>query len=430
MPRDKSSRSEAVANLEKHETHFAKEGSIRSRTKLKQSQAADDSTTTSRTSSRHLNTSVDNSRNRQKSHATQALKEEITRDDNKENAPESRTPKRLTASRRTSSDASLIWVDNVKLDHEVFTKSDHLRSRTGRKISVNHGRESKGEIIPTRKSPENENVEKAKSPSKKSEKEEARLERSKIENVTPKANMSKKIDTKSTNNSGSHKDHSKDVSLSGSESIRVNVPLTVGNDEDVNLLTSATASSVSVSPRQASRSDREKIESNDIARSNTKKSRQSNRSKSRNRSKTRDPNFETANSRRSSSRSSSTATAETNRRSSNSRHRSSSKNVNSRGRSTHKSRDAVTAEARNNDRQRNTDIDSEANANRQTDTRRNDRRTSEGKRRSKDSRSKAEVKVDEQDIRVQSRSRSRAATSNLGNLQFNPETLINIALIN
>ena len=369
-----------------------------------------------------MNTSVDNSRNRQKSHATQTLKEEITRDDirgNKENAPESRTPKRLTASRRTSSDESLIWVDNIKLDHEVFTKSNHLRSRTGRKISVNHGRESKGEIIPTRKSPENENVEKAKSP-RESEKEEAQLEHLKIENVAPKVNISKKIDTKSTNNSGSHKNQTKDVLLSGSESVRVNVPLTDGNDE-VNLLTS------NVSPRQASRSDREKVESNDIARSNTKKNRQSNRSKSRNRSKTRDPNLETANSgstsRRDSSRSSST---EMNRQSSNSRHRSSSKNLNSRGRFTHQSRDTVTAEAKNLDRQRNIDIDSETNANR----RRNDRRTSEGKRRSKDNRSKTEVKVDEQDIRVQSRSRSRAAMSNLGNLQFNLETLINIALIN
>lgn len=310
-------------------------------------------------------------------------------------------------------------MDNAKLDPEVFTKSDHSRSRTGRKIYVNHGRELKGEVTPSRRSPENENVEKAESQRSESRKEETRLEHPRTENVTSKVNGSEKIDTKSTNSSS--KDEAKDVLLSGSESVRVDVPLTVGNDEDVNLLTSVTASSINVSPRQASRPVKEKVESNDIARSNTKKSRQSDRSKSRNRSQTRNPNLETSNSgstsRRGSSRFDGTATAETNERSSNSRHRSNAKNVNSRGRSAHKTRDAIAAEARSSGRQRNVDTDSETNANRRTETRRNDRRTSEGKRRSNDGRSKAaEVKVDEQDIRAQSRSRLRTVTNNLGNL--------------
>lgn len=372
-------------------------------------------------SSRHLNTSADNSRNRQKSHAASILKEEITRDkhnDNKENTAESQTPKRLAASRRTS-DASLIWMDNAKLNHEVFAKSsDHLRSRTGRKINLNQGRETKDQVVPSRKSPD-ENVKKTESSSNEPEKKEAQSGNSRAENVISKANASRRIDAKSANSD--RKDEAKDVLLSGSESVRVNVPVTVGNDENSNLLTSATVSSVNVSPRQASRPIKEKVESNDIARSSAKKSRQSNRSKPRNRSKTRDPNFETTNSgsgtRRGSSKFGGNATAETHGRSSNSRHRSNAKNVNSRSRSAHKSRDAIAAEARS-DRQRNADTDSETNANKRTDTRRNDRRTlSEGKQRSKDGRSKAaEAKVDEQDIRVQSRSRSRASISNLGNL--------------
>lgn len=378
-----------------------------------------------------MNSSADNSRNRQKSHAAQAFKEEITRDkhdDNKENTPESQTPgrKRLAVSRRTS-DASPVWVDNTKLDHEVFTKSsDHLRSRTGRKIHMNQGKETKGQVVPSRKSPD-ENVKKTESPSNEPEKKEARAEHSRAENVTSKANASRRIDAKSANSSSDRKDEAKDVLLSGSESIRVDVPLTVGNDEDTNLLTSATVSSVNVSPRQASRPVKERVENNDIARSNVKKSRQSDRSKPRNRSKTRDPNLGTTNSgggsRRGSSKFGGNATAETHGRSSNSRHRSNAKNVNSRGRSAHKSRDAIAAEARSSDRERNADTDFETNANKRTDTRRNDRRKSEGKRRSKDGRSKAaETKVDEQstlveqDIRTQSRSRSRASISNLGNL--------------
>lgn len=368
-----------------------------------------------------MNTSADNSRNRQKSHAAPTLKEEITRDkhdDNKKNTPESQTPKRLVASRRTS-DASPIWVDNAKLNHEVFAKSsDHLRSRTGRKINLNQGRETKGQVVPSRRSPD-ENVKKTENSSNEPEKKEAQSENSRAENVTSKANASRRIDAKSANSD--RKDEAKDVLLSGSESVRVDVPVTVGNDENSNLLTSATVSSVNVSPRQASRPIKEKVESNDIARSSAKKSRQSDRSKPRNRSKTRDPNFETTNSgggtRRGSSKFGGNATAETHGRSSNSRHRSNAKNVNSRSRSAHKSRDAIAAEARSSDKQRNADTDSETNANKRTDTRRNDRRTSEGKRRSKDGRSKAaEAKVDEQDIRVQSRSRSRASISNLGNL--------------
>jgi len=370
-----------------------------------------------------LNTSADNSQNRQKSHVTQSLKDETrrnTHDNNKKNTPESQTLKQLAASRRTSLEASPVWVDNAKLDHEVFTKSDHLRSRTGRKIYTNHGRESKDEVISSRTSPEKDNVDKIVSSSNEPKKEEVRVEHSRAENVISKANVSKKIDMKSANSSSNRKDEAKDVLLSGSESIRVDVPLTVGNAEDVDLLKSSTASSVNVSLRQTSRPIKEKVENNDIARSNAKKSRQSDRSKSRSRSKTRDPNHETANSgstsRRGSSRFDVTAIAETNERPSSSRHRSNAKNVNSRGRSAHKSRDVTAAEARSSGRQRSADIDPETNKNKRTETRRNDRRTSEGKRRSKDGRSKAvEAKVDEQDIRTQSRSRSRAATNNLGN---------------
>lgn len=387
------------------------------------------SVTTSRTSSKHSNVNADNSRNRQKSHVTQVSVEEITRntyDSNKENRPESQTPKRLAASRRTS-DASTVWVDNAKLDDEVFTKlPDPLRSRTGRKIYANHGRESKSEVISTVKSPENENVEKAESLSNESKKEETRLEYSRVENITSKENTSRRIDMKSTNSSDNHKNEGKDVLSSGSESIRVDVPLTVENYEDANLLKSATVSSVNVSPRQIS--IKEKVENNDIARSSAKKSRQFDRSKSRNRSKARDSNHETAGtSRRDSSKFDSTATAETNSRSSSSRHRS--KNSNSRSRSAQKTRDAIAAEA-SSGRQRNADSGSETNANRRAETRRNDvRRTSEGKRRSKEGTAKAaKVKVDEQDIQAQSRSRSRAAISNLGNLQFNPETLITIII--
>lgn len=414
MPGDKSSRSEAIPHLEKHETHFAREGSIRSRSKLKQ--VVDGSITTSRTNSKHSNINVDNLRNHQKSYAIQALQEEImkdTHDNNKENRPESQTTKRLAASRRTSN-ASPIWMDNAKLDHEAITKSpDPLRSRTGRKIYVNQGRESKSEVIPIRKSPEIENVEKAESPSGELKKEEAR---SRDEDVTSKANMSRKIDMKSVNDSSNHKDEVKDVLLSGSESVRVDVPLTVGNDENANLLTSATVSSVNTSPRQTL-IDKEKMESTDIARSTAKKSRQSDRSKSRNRSKTRDSNPETANSGISRRGSSKFDTIAETVDSSSSRHRSNAKNVNSRSHSTHKSRDSFAAEARNSGRQRNADSDSETNAKRRTETRRNDRRTSEGKRRSKEGRSKAaEAKVDEQDVRAQPRSRSRATViSNLGN---------------
>lgn len=405
--------------------HFAREGSIRSRSKLKQ--MADGSVTTSRTNSKHSNVNVDNSRNRQKSHVIQVLQEEImkdTHDNNKENRPESQTLKQPAASRRTFSDASPIWVDNAKSDHKATKTPDSLRSRTGRKIYANQGRELKSEVIPTRKFPENENVEKVESPSDESKKEETQSEYSRTENVTLKANVSRKIDMKSINNSSNYKDEEgKDGLLSGSESIRVNVPLTVGNNENANLLTSATVSSVNVSPRQTL--IKEKVENNDIVKSTATKNRQSDRSKSRNRSKTRDPNHETVNvgtSRRGSSKFG--VTAETIESSTHSRHKSNAKNVNSKSRSAYKSRDAFAAEARSSGRQRNADSDSEMNANRRTETRYNDRRMSEGKRRSKEGRSKAEeVKIDEQDTQAQSRSRSRAIISDFGNLQFNPETL-------
>lgn len=409
-PRDKSSRSEVASNLKQHESHSARESSNRSRSKL-ESKTINDSVATSQTNARHLNLSVDKLRNRPRLHIA---KEETIRsgqDDNKENVPESQTPKRQTASRRVSSDASLVWVDNAKLDLEVTKSPDHLRSRTGRKIYANNGgRELKSQVNPSGNFSD-KNVQETKSSRNESEAEEApRSGRSKAidSNVASRVNASRKTDAKSADDSG--KIRERDVLLSGSESVRVDIPLTLGNNEDANSNLVTSTSYVSVSPRQISRPLEE--ESDDVARSGAKRNRQSDRSKSRGRFTTDDSN-QVANSggtRRALSKIN--GTAETNGRSPNSRRRSNAKNANARDRSGHKSRDAVATEARNSGRSRNTNADSEISTNGRTEIRRNafsNRRTPDGKRRSKDDRAKiAGTNVDEQEEgRTQPRSRPR-----------------------
>lgn len=345
--------------------------------------------------------------------------------DNKENTPESQRFKQQTASRRISLDASSVWIDSAKLDHEVFTKSpDYSRSRTGRKIYTNYnGKELRSQIIPSRKSA-NENIEKEKNPIGKLEEKEVQLENPRVKNIASIANISKVVNTKNVNDSNKRKEEDikeRDVLPLNSESVlRVNIPLTIENDENANLLTSATISSVKMSPRQASKLIKEKVESNDIAGLNTKKSKQSDRSKSRRIFNAN--NLETVNSenisRRSSSRSAKIANMGTNERSSNARRRSNAKNVNSRNRSAHKTRDTNTTEARNNDRNKNVDINFEINANKQTKTQRNlsnNERTSEGKRRSRNNRKLkvTETTIDKQNARAQSGNWSRTV-SNLG----------------
>lgn len=369
------------------------------------------SVATSRANSRHANLG-DISRNRTRSHVT-PKKEEATpsrQSENKEekNTPEAQTPRRQAASRRIASDASAVWLDDAKLEHEVFTKlPGHSRSRTGRKIYTGHHneKETKKQVQITQFATENtDKIEEPKNGSR--IKEETR---STVGNVTSKVNASRKIDASANNGQDKIKD--RDVLLSGSESVRVDIPLTIGTEQNTNLVT---ASSVNASTRQTARPIKE-AESDDIARSNAKKSRHSDRSKSRGRGAS-EPNVETTansgSSRRSSSRLGGSATAETNERpSNNSRHRSSAKSVNSRSRS--KSRDANATETRGRDRT----ADPETNANGRTEARRGsstDRRTgSEGKRRTKDGRSKAAETKMKQDARAQPRSRSRSA-SNLG----------------
>ncbi|KMQ86589.1 putative threonine-rich gpi-anchored glyco isoform x10 [Lasius niger] len=345
-------------------------------------------------------------------------------DDNKENVPESQMPKQQTISRRTSLDASSIWVDNAKLDHEVFTKSpDHSRSRTGRKIYTSYnGKELRSQTIPSRKSA-NENMEKDKSPISELEKEKARLEYPRVDNITSIANLSRMIDTKNVNDSSNRKEggiRERDVLLLGSESVlRVDIPLTIGNNENANISTSTTISSVNVSPRQTSRLIKKKVESNDIVELNTKKSKQSDRSRSRGISSANNPERAKSGSippRRSSSKFGDTANTGTNGRASNAKRRSNAKNVNSRNRSAHKSRDPNTTEAGGNDRNKNVDTNSETSASGQTNTRRNlsnNRRTSEGKRRSKDDRKLkiTEAKIDKQNVGTQSGSWSRTVNS-------------------
>ncbi|XP_072762071.1 uncharacterized protein [Anoplolepis gracilipes] len=403
LPRNKSSSAETASNFEKYETHFRRENSSRSR-----SRTSDDSVVTSRTNARYLNSSVDNSRNRSKLHTLQVVKEELTKsrhDNNKENIPESQTPKQQ-ASRRTSSDASSIWIDSAKLDHEVFTKSpDYSRSRTGRKIYTSNGKGLRSQIILSRELA-NENMEKDKNPIGKLEKEKTQLTRPRIENITS-TNISRVIDMKNATSSG-HKEESikeRDVLPLNSENVlKIDIPLTVENGKDVNLLTSTTISSVNVSSRQASRLIK-KVESNDIVGSNTKKSKQSDRSKSRDISNANNSeimNSESIARRNSSRMAEDTGNKETNERSS--RRRANIKNVNSRSRSAYKSKD--TTETRGNGRNKNVDVNSETNANRQIKTRRNlsnNERMSEGKRRSKNDRKLkvTEAKIDKQNAQAQ-----------------------------
>jgi len=377
--------------LAKHETHPTRETSIKTRLKT-----PDESALSSRANiDRRANSAIDNVRNRSNS---QAVKKEMIRNrhnDNKETVLESQAPKRQVTSRRISSETSTVWVDDAKLDLEVFTKSPgHSRSRTGRKIHITpNEKESKAQIIPSSRKSSNENAEKIENPRNESEKEEARMRHPQTtENILSKANASGKIDTKVTNVSSDRKDEVKerDILLSGSESVRVDIPLTGGNDEDANsnILASANVS------RQTSRLVKEKVENNDIARSGAKKNRQSDRSKSRAKSNTNlDSNLDVINlanvSRRGTSKFGGTVTAETSERSSSSRHRSGSKGIRtkSRGRSAHKSKNIAT-EAKGSSRSRTTDIDLERNGRTEKRTSSNDRRTSEGKRRSNDTRSK------------------------------------------
>lgn len=335
----------------------------------------------------------DTLRNRSRSHVT-PVKEEVTKNrqsDNQENVPETQTPRRQTASRRISSDVSPVWVDDARLEQEVFTKSPgHSRSRTGRKIY--NEKETRRAVSSTT----TENVDKIEiRPSGGSESEQTQPKNSRLtENVGSLNASTKDVIANVTQD----KIKDRDVLLSGSESVRVDVPLAVRNDEDANFLAATS------SPRQTARPIKEK-NSNDIARS--KKTRQSDRSKSRGRSPN-ESNAETANSgnsRRGSSKFG--GTAETNERSSNSRHRS--KSASSRSRS--KSRDTNTTEGRGRGRTGDSEINGRTETRRGSST---DRRAgSEGKRRTKDGRSKvAETKV-EQDARAQPRSRSRSA-SNLG----------------
>ncbi|KAL6421599.1 hypothetical protein ACFW04_014220 [Cataglyphis niger] len=424
-PRNKSSRAETASNSKKHETHFMKENSFRSRSKL--SRMADGSAVTTRINARYLNSNVDNSQNRSKLDTSQVFKKEIMNSrhgDNKENTPESQRLKQQTASPRISLSASSVWIDSAKLDHEVFTKSpDYSRSRTGRKIYTNYnGKELKSQIIPSRKLT-NENIEKKKNPIGKLEEKEE-LKNPRVENIASIANISKVINTKNMNDSNKRKEESikeRDVLPLDFESVlRVNIPLTIKNDENANLLTSATISSVKMSLRQASRLIKEKVESNDIVASNTKKNKQSDRSKSRRTSNAN--NLETVNSesisRRSSPRSAEIVNMAINGRSSSARRRSNAKNVNSRNRSAHKSRNTNTTETRNNDRNKNVDTNFETNLNKQTKTQRklsNNERTSEEKRRSRNNRKLkvTEIKInqDKQNARAQSGNWSRTVSN-------------------
>lgn len=420
-PRDKNSRAKTVSNLEKYETHFARESSLRSRSKL--SKIADNSAVTLRTNTR--NSSVDNSRNHLKLHTPQAFKEEIRKtghDDKKENMPESQIPKQQTASRRISSDVSSVWIDSAKLDHEVFTKSsDYSRSRTGRKIYTSYnGKELRSQIIPPRKSIK-EDIEKDKSLINKLERKETQLEYPTVKKIASIANISRVVDTKNANNSSNCKEGSikeRDVLPLNSENVlRPNIPLVIENSKNINLLTSATISSVNASPRQTSRLMKEKVESNNIAESNTKKRKPFDRSKSRDISNTHNPEIVNSESiPRNSSRFADTVNRRTNRRSSSARNRSNTKNVNSRSQSAHKLRNTNTTEVRGSEANKNVNINSEINVNGQTKIRRNlsnNERTSEEKRKSKHDRKLkvTELKMDKQNVRTQSGSRSHTVNN-------------------
>lgn len=416
-PRDKSFRAKTASNLE-NETHFARESALRSRSK---SRISDNSAVTLRTNTR--NSSVNNSQNHLKLRTPQAFKEEIRKNDNKENMPESQISKQQTASRRISSDVSSIWIDNAKLDHEVFTKSsDYSRSRTGRKIYTSYnGKELRSQIISPRKSVK-EDIGKDKSLINKLERKETQLEYPTVKKIASIANISEMVDAKNVNNSSNHKKESikeRDVLPLNSENIlRANISLAIESSKNVNLLTSATISSVNASPRQTSRLIKEKVESNNIAESNTKKRKPFDRSRFRDISNTH--NLEIVNSesipRRNSSRFVDTVSRGTNRRSSSARNRSNTKNVNSRSQSAYKLRNTNTTEVRGSEANKNVNINSEIKANGQTKTRHNlfnNERMSEEKRKSKHDRKLkiTELKMDKQNIRTQSGSRSHTVNN-------------------
>lgn len=416
-PRGKSSRTKTTPNLEKNEAHIARESPLRSRSKL--SRTTDSSAVTLRTNTRKSN--VDNSRNHLKLHT---LQEEITKnrhDDNKENMPESQISKQQTASRRISSDMSSVWIDSAKLDHEVLTKSDYSRSRTGRKIYTNYnGKELKSQIIPFRKSAK-ENIGKDKSSINELEKKETQLEYPTVKKNASITNVSRVIDMKNANNSNNRKAESikeRDVLPLNSENVlRANIPPAIENSRDVNLLTSATISSINSSPRQTLRLIKEKVESNNIAESNAKKRKQFDRSKSRGISNAHNPEIVNSENipRRNSSRFADTVNKKTNRRSSSARNKSNAKNVNSGSQSAYKLRNINTTEIRGNGSNKNVDINSEVNINGQTKTRNlsNKEHTSEEKRKSKhDHKLKVtELKMDKQNVRTQPGSWSRTVSN-------------------
>lgn len=403
---------------------------------------------TPRTNARHSNSDLGNPRNRPQSHTSQFPKGEVAkgrRDGNEENAYQLQMPKRQTASRRMSSETPApVLENNGKLDLEVFTKSpNRSRSRTGRKIYTNYNeKELSSQAARSRRLPV-KNAEDTKSPSDgsenrdaKSQSEHSRKFTETTESIASKENVhlaSRRMDITNPNNSNDRnnsdtKIKEQDLPLSGSESVRVNIPLTeVRGDANAvsNTLTSTTILSANMSPRQVVRPIKEKVDSNDIARSSAKKSRQSDRSKSRGRSKSvKNHDFEeTSPGNTSRKRGSSTAAiAETSGRSSNTRGRSKPKSSNSRGRSAPKSRDTATDARSSGSRGRNADTDLGTSANAQTEARRsspNDRRISETKRRSGDSRSTkfTETRMEERDVRAQSRARSRVVS---GQGKFDP----------
>lgn len=433
--RDKSTRSESTLDLKKHESHVARESLIGSRPEPSKT-IAGPADAASRTNARHSNSDLGNPRNRPKSLTAPFSRGEVAkvrRDGNKESALVLQMPRR-TASRRMSSETpSFVLGNNGKLDLEVFTKSpNRVRSRTGRKIYTNYERELSSQTARSKKFP-SKNTEDTKDPSDGSKKEtKSQSEYSRkfteiTENVTSKGNVhlaSRRIDTMSLNNSNDQNNSNerikeRDLPLSGSESVRVDIPLT-GDQNDTNAVSnlSTAATTSSVSSRQVARPVKEKLDSNDITRSSTKKNKQSDRSKSRGRPKsTKNRNFETTNPGNvSRKRDPSTATlAETNGRSSNTRSRSNAKSTNSRSRSVQKSREAATGARSNGNRGRNADTDLGVSTNAQTETRRslpNDRRTPEAKRKSGDSRSAkfTETRTEEREVRAQSRARSRAVS--------------------
>ncbi|XP_014479773.1 PREDICTED: uncharacterized protein DDB_G0287625-like [Dinoponera quadriceps] len=439
--RDKSTRSESTSELKRHESHVARESSAGSRSKPNLSKTTGGlGDATSQANARHSD--VGNPRNRANSQFPKAEVAKARRDSNEGNVFELQTPRRTQAApRRVSLEAPLSVLQNSgKLDLEVFTKSpSRSRSRTGRKIYPNFNeKELNSQAARPRKLPVVKDVESSDS---RPERKEAKLHTEYLkkfadtaENILPRANVyssSSRTDTTlannnnnnstdNNNNNNNEKIKERDLPLSGSESVRVDIPLT-----EVRVDASNPSASASVFPRQVARSPKEKAsDGNDIARSSSKKSnRQSDRSKSRGRSKSaknRDgeatSSTNASRKRGSSALGGAAAFAETNARgNSNTRGRPNAKNVQSRSRSSQKSRDTA-SEARS--RSRYLDVDLGTSANVHTETRRsssnNDRRGPEAKRRSGDSRTTKFVDTrttEEQDVRAQSRARSRVTSS-------------------